>query len=201
EDEVVSSWARLPGTSTVLVAIARRAAIERYSEAFAEAGVKIGCFTCSAAAIYSALRLASATPAAALLAAEPVDGHVEYYGESPSRPLFSASFDAAEPRAGAFAAAELRIDPSTDVRPLDQLLSASPGMPFAAAVASACSRLSLPVNLLPVELRQNNARILWVPSAIAASMVLIAATALAAVPAYQNHRYETSLQSEIRKYQ
>src|SRR5579871_3162667 len=131
EDDVASSWARLPGTSTVLVAIARRAAIDRYAEMFAEAGVKIGSFTCSAAAIYSAVRCLS-SPAPEWLAAERVDGDVEYYGESAARPLFSATFDAGEPRAAALARSELRIDASMEPLPLEQVLGGAPALPFAA---------------------------------------------------------------------
>ena len=43
---------------------------------------------------------------------EEVNGRVELYGESPSRPLFSAAFDAAPERAIALACAELRLDPA-----------------------------------------------------------------------------------------
>ncbi|HWZ33396.1 MAG TPA: PilN domain-containing protein [Bryobacteraceae bacterium] len=198
EDDVVSSWARLPGTATVLVAIARRAAIERYAELFSEAGVKIGAFTCSSAAIYSALRLLR-TPPSELLAAERVDGHVEYYGESPARTLFSASFDVDDPRGTALACAELRVDQATEARPLDQVLGAAPALPFAAAMASACPWLAISVNLLPAEMRQNSSRAIWVPSAIAGVLVLGAAIAMSATPAFENHRYERSLQSEIHK--
>jgi len=198
EDDVVSSWARLPGTATVLVAIARRAAIERYAELFSEAGVKIGAFTCSSAAIYSALRLLH-TPPSELLAAERVDGHVEYYGESPARTLFSASFDVDDPRGTALACAELRVDQATEARPLDQVLGAAPALPFAAAMASACPWLAISVNLLPAEMRQNSSRAIWVPSAIAGVLVLGAAIAMSATPAFENHRYERSLQSEIHK--
>jgi Tfp pilus assembly protein PilN len=198
EDDVVSSWARLPGTATVLVAIARRAAIERYAELFSEAGVKIGAFSCSSAAIYSALRLLH-TPPCELLAKERVDGHVEYYGESPARTLFSACFDADDPRGAALACAELRVDQATEVRPLDQVLGAAPALPFAAALASACPWLASSVNLLPAELRQNSSRAIWVPSAIAGVLVLGAAIAMSATPAFENHRYERSLQSEIHK--
>src|SRR5580658_1173708 len=38
EDDVYSSWTRLPGTETVLVAVARKHAIERYAAPFEEAG-------------------------------------------------------------------------------------------------------------------------------------------------------------------
>ena len=68
EDDVFSSWARLPGTSTVLVAMARKEVVERYAALFAEAGIKIGAFTCSAAAVYSALRLFGAPASREILA-------------------------------------------------------------------------------------------------------------------------------------
>jgi hypothetical protein len=200
EDDVMSSWARLPGTSTVLVAIARRAAVDRYAELFAEAGVKIGSFTCSAAAIYSALRLVG-SPRREFLAGESVDGHVEYYGESPARPLFSASFGADEARSAALACSELRIDPATETAALDGLLGAAPALPFAAALASACPWLALPANLLPVERRQSSARVIWVPSAIAAALVLAALAAMAAIPAYEDRKYMRSLAGEIARFE
>jgi hypothetical protein len=196
EDDVASSWARLPGTSTVLVAIARRATLDRYIQLFSEAGLKIGSITCSAAAIYSSLRLHKESPKE-LLAFEPVDGHVEYYGESPARPLFSASFDAAEPRAAALASAELRSD--IEAWPLEQLIGSAPALPVAAALGSACPWFELSLNLLPAELRQSSSRLIWIPSAIAGMLVLAAAAGLAAVPAYENRNYMHRLQSEIGK--
>jgi len=203
EDDVVSSWARLRGTSTVLVAIARRAAIDRFATLFAEAGIKVGSFTSSAAAVYSALRLLRAAPAPEILAFErsafeQAKGHVEFYGESPARPLFSASFDD-EDRAASMACAELRLDPNTEARPLDELLSASPPLPYAAALSSACPRLSLPLNLLPKEQRETSSRALWIPSAVLGVLVLGLAGALAAFPGYENHHYQRSLDGEIKK--
>lgn len=198
EDDVISSWSRLPGSSAVIVAIARRAAIDRYAQLFAEAGVKIGSFTCSAAVIHSALRLVNAVKPE-LLAAEQVDGHVEYYGESPARALFSASFHASDARSAALACSELRIDPSTEARPLEEVLGAAPALPYAAALASACPWLALSVNLLPAGLRQSSGRMGWIPSAIAAGLVVASAAALAAIPVYENRRYERSLAAEISK--
>ena len=198
ENDVVASWSRLGGTSTVLVAIARRAAIDRYTSLFAEAGIRLGSFTSSAAAIYSALRFAK-PPIGDLLVSEKLEGHVEYYGESAARPLFSATFADSEPRAAALAAAELRIDPSTEVKPLEEVLSAAPALPYAAALASACPRLALSLNLLPSELRQASSRANWIPIAVAGAMVLISAAALVAVPLVEDHRYESTLQNEIRR--
>ncbi len=174
EDDVIADWARLPGTSIVLVAIARRAVIERYATMFAEAGIKISSFTCSAAAIRSALRLFNAGPAPEILAFERATGEtgagrVEFYGESPAHPLFSASFDvdeeSGEERLAALARAELRLDPAIEARPLRELLSAEPALPYAAALASACPRLCLGLNLLPADQRQTSSRMQWIPSA------------------------------------
>jgi hypothetical protein len=201
EDDVISSWARLPDTSTVLVAIARRAVIERYSTLFAEAGVKVASFTCSAAAIYSALRLFVSAPPPETLIYENVDGHVEFYGESPARPLFSASFDSAESRAASLVCAELRIDPATEARPLDQVLSAESPLPYAAALASACPMLSLPLNLLPRDQRQTSSRAVWIPAAALGLMILMLAGALVAFPGYENRRYVRTLEAEIAKIQ
>jgi len=97
------------------------------------------------------------------------------------------------------ACAELRLDPDTVSRPLDQLLSASPALPYAAALASACPRFSLPLNLLPREQRQTSSRAVWIPSAVLGVLVLALAGALVAFPGYENHRYERSLEAEIKK--
>ncbi len=197
EDEVAASWARLPGTSTVLVAIARRQAIERYAALFAEAGVRVGSFTCSAAAMYSALRMFGAAPAAEVLACESRDGRLEFYGESPAHPVFSASFDAAPERAAALAASELRLEPGAAPRSFGELLGSTPALPYAAALASACPRLSLPLNLLPVERRHASSRVLWIPAAALGVAVVAAAGALSAFPQYENRRYLRSLQAQI----
>lgn len=204
EDDVVSSWSRLHSHGTVLVAIARRAAIDRYATLFAEAGVKLGNFTCSGAAIYSALRLFGPPPAAEILASDHHDGRVEFYGESASRPLFSASFnvdenEAEDSRATALARSELRVDPAAEPKPLEEVLSGAPALPFAAALCSACPRLALGLNLLPITRRQTGSRAMWIVSAAAAALVLVAAVALAAVPAIEKRRYARTLEGEIHK--
>jgi hypothetical protein len=201
EDDVVTSWARLEGTSCVLVAIARRSAIGRYADFFGEAGIRIGGFSCSAAAIHSALRLFGNTPPAEILAVNEIDGHREFYGESPARPIFSASFPASEPRAAALACSELRIDAATEPRPLDQLLAAEPALPFAAALASACPLLTLPVNLLPMERRQFGPRRLWILPAALGAAVLMLAIALWVLPGFERQRYLQSLNAEIARVQ
>ena len=102
EFEAVSSWARIPGSASVLIAITRRSVIERFTNLFAEAGIQVGSFTCSAAAIHSARHLFGGVLADVLAYEETLAG-VEIYGESAARPVFSALFDVVPERAGAMA--------------------------------------------------------------------------------------------------
>jgi hypothetical protein len=204
EQDVYSGWARLPGTSTVLVGVARRETVDRYVALFAEAGIKIGAFTCSAAALYSALRLFHAAPSASepgggLLAFDDSSGSLEFYGESASRPLFSASFDLPPARAAALAASELRIDPNTEPKPVSALLGAEPALAYAAALTSASPGLSLSLNLLPPDKRQSSSRVRWIPVSVAGVLVLAAAGALAGYPSYENRAYQRELSAQVAK--
>ena len=200
EEDVASSWARIPGTSSVLVAITRRAVIERFVTLFGEAGIQVGAFTCSAAVIHAALRMFRAEPPrASLLAYESTESGFEIYGESASRAVFSASFAVPLERAAAMAAAELRLEPDTAPVNLDALLKAAPALPYAAALASACPLMALPLNLLPVDLRPSGSRWLWIPSAALGAAVLLLAVALGWFPHYDNRRYLASLNAEIAK--
>jgi hypothetical protein len=203
EDDVTASWARLPGTNTVLIAIARRAEVDRYATAFSEAGVKLRGFTCSAAAIYSSLRLFGRMPPAGLLASVELDSALEIYGESPAHPIFSARFDSPAARAAQLACAELRIDPSSEPKPLETFfpvgVAGGAALPYCAALTSACPRLSLTLNLLPAERRDTSSRAVWIPAAALAALVLMLAGTLFALPVYQDHRYQRSLQAEIAR--
>lgn len=201
ETDAVTSWARIPGTSSVLIAIARRTVIEHYTTLFAEAGVKIASITCSAAAIYSSLRLlGNAVPGEGLLTFEPnSNGTIEIYGESPERPIFSAAFDVPADRATALAAAELRLNVSEPVASLSELLHVDPSLPYAAALTSACPMLCLPLNLLPLSERQLDSRAKWIPSAALAAAVALLAVALSLAPRYETQRYLSSLNAEITR--
>ena len=198
DGEVAAAWARLGNSPAVLVAIARREVVDRYTTLFAEAGIKVAGFTCSAAVIYSALRLFGAEPAPGILATDPAaSGGLEVYGESPARPLFSAAFDADPERAAALAAAELRLESVPEPVSLAQLLGADPALPYAAAVASACPRLALPLNLLPEGQRHFVSPLRWaISAALGALLVMLAATAVL-FPRYENGRYLETLHTEI----
>lgn len=201
EEDVLSSWTRLQDSSTVLVAIVRAEIIQRYATLFAEAGMKIAGFTCSAAVTYSALRMFGGKPPAEVLAYETVGNTVEIYGESPSKPLFSAAFELEPDRAMALAAAELRFEAAPVAQELRELLNVDPPLPFAAALSSACPRHCLPLNLLPAEQRQTSSPMIWVPTTALAVLVLLAAGATTALPGFENRRYLGDLAKEIAKVQ
>ncbi|MEO8097529.1 MAG: PilN domain-containing protein [Acidobacteriota bacterium] len=201
EGDVVSSWARLEGSEVVLVAIARREAIDAYTTLFAEAGVKLAGFTCGAAAVYSALRLWGSKPAAEILAMEPLESGVEVYGESAAKPMLAATFDVEPDRAAGLAAAELRLEHAPAPVLLSELLHADPAAPYAAALSSAYPMGSLALNLLPVELRQARSALQWAPTVILAVAVLLAAIGLALFPRYWNGSYLDTLNQEIAKLQ
>jgi hypothetical protein len=68
---------------------------------------------------------------------------------------------------------------------------------YAAALASACPRLSLPLNLLPADMRQASSPLQWIPAAVAGVIVLLLAGALAAFPGFENRRFQRSLEAQI----
>lgn len=208
EDEVISDWTRLGNSPVVEVVIVRRALIEKLTGLFAEAGIRIASFTCSAASIYSALRLVSTPPAEGFLALVEQPGGWEAYGESPSRPVFSALFDGEGARAGALALAELRLPPEAEVRPLSEMLPAPKAAPpdtdlsrisraYATALAGACPRLALPVNLLPAEQRSSGSHLIFIPSIVLGVLLLVTVVAMAMVSPIEDRTYVKALQAEI----
>ncbi|HEY2844055.1 MAG TPA: PilN domain-containing protein [Bryobacteraceae bacterium] len=201
EEDVLSSWTRVEDSSSVLVAIVRAEVIQHYATLFAEAGLKIAGFTCSAAVSYSALRFFGGKPPAEILAYETAGAGVEIYGESPSKPFFSAAFQLEPERAASLAAAELRFEAPPAMRELREVLGADPALPYAAALASACPRHCLPLNLLPAEQRQTSSPMIWVPSTALAALVLLAAGATAALPGFEDRKYVEELTREIAKVQ
>ena len=211
EEEAAYDWVRITGTPFVIAGIARRDGIEHYSALFAEAGVKVQSFTFSAAVIHSAARMISTPPAESFFAIYPSEGEsggLEVYGESPARPIFSAAFDNPSERVRALAAAELRIAPETEPLALHELLPAprrapenARALPYATGMASACPHLTLKTNLLPAESRSSSSRAMFIPTAILATLLLLAVGALAAQGTFEDRRYLTALQSEMAELQ
>jgi hypothetical protein len=199
----------------VVVGIARRDVVDRYYAAFAEAGIRVASFTFSAAAIYSAARLLQVPPAG-FLALQPAGGKVEAYGESETRPVFSAAFfNGDERRARTLAVSELRLPPDTEALTLVDILPfpkkapredeeyvsalSARALPYAAALSGACPRLSLDANLLPPDRRSAPSRLLWIPTIVL--LVCLAALVIVWVmqSAYQDRRYVESVRKEIAK--
>jgi hypothetical protein len=211
EEQAACAWTRL-ASGAVLVAITRKDTLERYISLFSEAGVKVAAFTFSAAALYSAIRLISRPPVGGFLAFFASGGVLEAYGESETRPIFSAAFELPPERAAGLAAAELRLDPAAEPLDAAALLPAPLGAPadfdlsrnaltYAAALAGACPRLALPINLLPPENRRSNSRAIYLPTVALAALILLCVAALASITPVEDHAYLRALQTETARLQ
>jgi Tfp pilus assembly protein PilN len=209
EEEVAYDWARIGKTSSVLIAITLRSVVERYSALFSQAGVKAACFTFSAPTIYSALRLLTAPPKDGFLALEPAEDGLEVYGESPTRPIFSARLDQPSDRVRNLAVSELRLPPETEAaflrdqlpRPVAQPETYEPSracLSYAAALAGAGPLRPLSLNLLPLERRRSTSRLRYIPTAALGFIVLLLGVAVLAYPSYSDRHYLGLLQAEIR---
>ena len=212
EEQATYAWTRLGGGGAVLVAITRKDTLERYFGMFSEAGVKVAAFTFSAAVLYSASRLLARPPAGGFVAFAAAGEGLEAYGESEARPVFSAAFDVPRERAAELASAELRLD--YDVEPVDiAALLPSPGgapedydlsrnaLAYAAALAGACPRLALPLNLLPAENRSSNSRVIYVPTVVLLAAALLSVAALASIAPVKDREYLRALETETARLQ
>jgi Tfp pilus assembly protein PilN len=184
EDEVAWGWSPV-GPGAAMVGIARRSAVDRYLQLFTKAGILVANFTFQAAALHAAIGLNGAGhPEGFVALGRSTSGAVEVYGESSSRPVFSAELEMPEDRAAALALSELRLPPETaplkleealpkpDWNPVENDLSRN-ALPYATALAGAFPRLAPAANLLPPENRRFGSRVMWVPTVALA--VLLAA--------------------------
>lgn len=216
--EVCWGWSLLSG-GAALVGIARREAVERYAQLFAEAGVNISNFTFSAAALHAAIGLRGTRgpePSSGgdgfLALSRGTDGTVEAYGESPARPVFSAEFEMPAERAAILALSELRLAPETapqkledviprpDMNPVENDLSRN-ALPYATALAAACPLLAPAANVLPAAYRRSTSRMRYVPTIVLAVMLLLTGGAVWAYSTIANHRYLERLREEIARIQ
>lgn len=211
EEEVSYDWARIGRTSSILVAITLRSVVERYFALFSQAGVKTASFTFSAPAIYTALRLLSAPSKDGFVAIEPAEDGLEVYGESATRPIFSARLDQPSDRVRTLAVSELRLPPETEApalcdqlpRPLvqpEEYDASRACLAYTAALAGAGPLRSLSLNLLPREQRQSASRLRYVPTAVLGAIVLLLAIAALAYPSYSDNHYLGLLEAQIRSF-
>ena len=209
EEEAAYAWCRIGPGGAALIAILRREVLERTVELFSEAGVKVAAFTFTAAAIRSGVRLLAAPPEGFLTWTEH-EGGLEMYGESPARPVFSAAFDLPYERAASLAAAELRLPAGTEPRELAALLPTPGAVPegfdvsrstlaYAAALAGACPRLALPLNLLPAEHRVSSSRAMFIPAAALTLSLVAGLIALGSITPIEDRKYLAALESEIAR--
>lgn len=212
DEDVTWGWCPL-AAGAVMVGIARRSAVDRYVELFTEAGIAISSFTFSAAAVHAAIRLNGAASGQGFVAlSRAASGSWEVYGESPSRPVFSAEFDLAPQRAIVLALSELRLPPETEPRKLEDLLpkpSVNPvendlsrnPLPYATALAGACPRLAPSANVLPPEHRRFSSRAVFIPTVILGALLLLVAGATAAYSAWTDRQYLRKLNAEIARWE
>lgn len=217
-DEICWGWSPLaPGVA--LVGIVRRETVERHSELFAEAGIAVASFTFSAAAVHAAIRLRSGGAGRSgghngqpgfVALSRSASGAVEVYGESASRPVFSAEFELAPDRAVNLALAELRLPPETaalrledvlpkpNVNPVENDLSRN-ALPYATALAGACPRLAPAANVLPPGDRRLSSRAIFIPTVALACVLLLVAGAMWGYAKYAERRYLGKIAAEIAK--
>lgn len=210
EEDVVWGYSRL-AYGAVLVGIARREAVERYRALFTEAGVLVNSFTFSAAAVHAAIRLNGHEGAQGFVAlGRTASGAVEVYGESQSRPVFSAEFQAPPERAAVLALAELRLPPETEPVALEQVLpkpAVNPvendlsrnALPYATALAGACPRLAPSANVLPPEHRQSSSRAILIPTLVLVGILLFSAIGMYAWSSYADRKYLARINAEIAR--
>jgi len=209
DEEVSWDWTAV-GDNAVLVGIARREAVERYARLFTEAGVAVASFTFPAAALHAAIRLDGSSGQSFLALRLTATGSVEAYGESASRPVFSAEFQVAPERAAALALAELRLPPETEPRALEEVLPrpfqnpiendlSRNALPYATALAGACPRLAPAANVLPPEHRRSSSRAIFFPSVVLGVLAIVAVAAMVTYSRIADQRYLRKVEAEIAK--
>jgi hypothetical protein len=209
DQEVCWGWS-MAGPNAALVGVVRQQTVERHTQLFVEAGIPVASFTFVAAAMHAAIRLNGVSSDGFLAMRRTGSGSVEVYGESASRPVFSAEFQLPPERAAALALAELRLPPETEPRRLEDVLpkpDTNPiendlsrnALPYATALAGACPRLTPAANVLPPEHRRSNSRLLFIPTAVLAFFVVAGVIAMSMYSAYADRQYLRKLDAEIAK--
>lgn len=203
--DVVWGWSRAGAKGDVMVGLARKEMLDSFETLFAEAGIPIAAATFSAAVIHATLRIWNAAPASLLLLTQEENGHIEIYGESESRALFSAEFRTPADRAIALARAELRVGPDTPARPLAGALpintdAGAHALACVAALAGSAPRAAKLANLLPPERRASHDRMQYLVPAVLGVLILLALVVVFVIfPAWEQRRYRDDLDRAARQ--
>jgi Tfp pilus assembly protein PilN len=206
DDDVAWCWAAVEGGA--LVGITRQSLLGKYESLFAEAGIPVASFTCSASVLHSALRLFGRPARPFLGITETTPGVVEAYGENAQSVIFTGEFSSAA-RAVSVGAAELRLPSNLDPCDLMSVLPRqdregsvmSRPVVYAAAIGAACPLLVRPANFLPPERRAGQSRIWLIPTGILVLLLVLATIAIFAVGPYRQRRYIQALAQEISRVQ
>jgi Tfp pilus assembly protein PilN len=202
--DVVSGWSRV-SNSAVLIGLARKELLDSYQTLFTEAGVSLAALTFSPAVLHAALRIWS--PATASLVCYQTDskGRTEVYGESESRPVFSAEFLFPKERALALARAELRLPADYPAQMLATILPGNvagedSSLAYAASLAASAPRVVEFANLLPVGKRASHDRIQYVVPAFLAGLLVIALLVVFVIlPALEKKGFRDELTKAARQ--
>jgi len=204
EDDVAWCWAAVENGA--LVGITRQSLLGKYESLFAEAGIPVANFTCSASVVHAALRLFGRPARPFLALAETTAGIYEAYGENAQSVIFTGEFSSPA-RAVAVGAAELRVpsnlDPADLLDLLPQKVELRHGRPllYAAGIAAACPLLVPTANFLPPERRAGQSRLWLIPTAVLALLLILGTIALFAIGPYRQRHYMQALQQEIAAIQ
>jgi type IV pilus assembly protein PilN len=205
EEPVAFGWAKAD-LNNAMVGIVRESRLDEYVAAFDQAGIAVAGFTFSASAIYSALRVFGKAPQDFAIVHDAGDGLLEIYGESTSKPVFSAEFDLAPARAVALAYSELRLtgkEPATFDRalPIPRNVIQVDTLAYATALASQ-GRWNAPyANLLPADRRKVQSRARFIPSVVLGLALLVVGISWLVYANIRDERYLSELQAEIGKVQ
>jgi Tfp pilus assembly protein PilN len=217
--DVVWGWSRA-SKSSVLVGVARKEAVDAVETLFTEAGIALAGITFSSAAIHASLRIWNVGPASLLCFHESSfpgssfaessfpgsnQGRTEVYGESASRPAFSAEYPMVAERAVALARAELRLAGDTPAQQLSHVLPGSGGLEdsalgYAAALAGSSPRNTRFANLLPPARRASHNKVQYLMPSVLGGLLLLALIAVFVVyPAIDRRRYRNELDRAARQ--
>ncbi len=205
DEPVAFAWAKADAT-TVMVGIIRSSKLDDYVEAFQQAGIAVAGFTFSASAVYSALRLFGKAPKDFAIVHDVGNGLLEIYGESTSKPVFSAEFDMAPARAIALAYSELRLtgqEPTTFDRalPVPRNVVTVDTLAYATALAPLARWNAQYANLLPAARRTVHSRARFIPTVVLGLMLAVVGIAWLVYVEIRDQRYLDQLQAEISKVQ
>jgi Tfp pilus assembly protein PilN len=198
-DEEVA-WAWMAAGKSFVVGVVRKSLLDGWETLFSEAGIPVGAFTFSAAAIHAAIRIHNAPAESVLLFATDERGRTEVYGESESRPLYSSEFAMPAERAVAVARAELRLPQDYPAQTLAAAMQGCTGMAWVAALGSSAPLVTRFANLLPADRRASNARRQYLLPAILGAVLAIGLLGVFTIyPAIEQRKYLAALNEEVRQ--